>query len=281
MSTSDHADRIIELLRNPAHAEQAVSILESLDDPEVARLVVRAFENGAGFDGVWHGATYQVRGLIACGSALHAIRGKLARVRLSPAQLALPRVERVLRFCRELAVGSIGNDGVDALITLPPMPVIESLRLRGVHVDLGALATSPALRTLAVHGRVNDAFVSLHPEARLRSLQLHEAHRLTSLDALETQSELEQLEITGAQLADLAPLASLTKLRILDLRSCSVPSLAPLANLAELRVLAVDGTGHSPADIPSSIRPYATWSPQPPLESLAKRPVHPDARDVL
>lgn len=278
MSAAEKAKQIRALLDHPDHADQAVAILESVEDGEVKRLVARSLRAHVTTGERWRGSTAKVRALIACRHALSEIKRDLESVQLTPAQLGLRDLAAVLQFAQELVVNrDTRDDELEDRVELPRLPRAREVVLGGVHVDLASLVHSPGLSSLVLLGcRLHDAELRLHPRASLRTLRLHDAPRVSSLAVLQAHGELEHLGISGAPLQDLTPLRSLARLRILDLRSCTVPSLEPLRELRELRVIALAGTGLTPADVPATIRPYATWTPEPPLSRLATRPVHPD-----
>ena len=282
MSARERAERIHALLRHRDHAEQAIAILESLDDDETKRTFVRGLRVHAPMGERWRAEDHVVRAAILCAKALPEIERELARVSLTHGQLAMPGVGALLAATRDLAVhGGAADLLPTAVLRLPVMPHAERVSLFGGTFDLSALVRSADLTHLSLlGGELCDTNLPLHPRASLQQLQLHIAPRLTSLRGLERHGRLRELEITGAPLGDLEPLAALHGLVAIDLRDCSFDSLAPLRMLREVRVLALAGTDTTPDDLPSNLRPYATWTPEPPLKRLAQRPVHPDATVV-
>lgn len=278
MSAIEQARRLHALYEKPAHVEQALAILETLDDLEVKRFFVALLGTSAQLGERWRGSDLSLRALIECSPVLDEIANDLRRVQLSNTQLAMPGLGPVLRFTEDLVVHPEMRGGLlPDLVELPPLPRARTIMLTEVRVRLSALAQSPELTSLALFdGHAEDVALALHPDAPLQVLRLDRARRLTTLAGLETRRELEYVAIVGARPSDLTPLTSSSTLRKLDLRHCTLPSLEPLASLRELRVLALAETGKTPSDVPEPVRCYATWTPKPQIELLAERPVHPD-----
>lgn len=186
------------------------------------------------------------------------------------------------------------------------LPALRRLDLAAVTLtDLSAIARATRLEELALDevaalvdlGPVTEAVAAGAP---LREVRLLGAVGIRSLAPVAGVRRLERLEVSGAPVSDLSPLADATGLRwlavrgsptlrdigpvagfrhlaCLDLRGCSaLRDLGPALALPALRVLALAGTGVTPADVPADVRPYCTWADHPVLDELALRPRHPD-----
>lgn len=186
------------------------------------------------------------------------------------------------------------------------LPALRRLRLQAPGlVELRAIAGAARLEELALDGIA--ALIDLGPltaaidaGAPLREVALVGATGVRDVAPLARARALERVEVDGADLDDLSPLAAaaglqwvaarnaprladltvlrdLRGLRCLDLRGCrSVRDLSPVAGLGALRVVALAGTGVAPEAVPAALRPYCTWSERPELALLADRPRHPD-----
>lgn len=276
MSARETADHLIQLLAQRDHAEQGLSLLHALDDDDVKRLVARSIDFGV--HAIWRARTLDLRILSACSQALlEEFALRLEGLGVTDGQCRIPGIERVLRHVHSLAIDVHRTWGPDGEVVLPDMPNLRRLTATRAHLDLTGLRAAKDLDSVSVlEGKVLNHGLDWLPTSALTTLKLHNATRLTELGPLANQPQLRDVELSHAPIEDITPLAHLEQLRSLSLIGCTrIHSLQALSDLSELRVLALAGTVFGPDDVPSTIRPYATWTPSPDLHRLAQRPRYP------
>lgn len=140
---------------------------------------------------------------------------------------------------RGLRVLDLRVTGIRDLAPLAELPLLEVLYLPD-GADLSTLPHLPRLRDLAVRG-AGAHLERVGAQSALRRL-VASAGGVSSLEALAGLTELETLDISrNPGLTDLRPLSRLARLRSLDLALTGVRALGPLARLSSLERLALEG----------------------------------------
>ncbi len=99
--------------------------------------------------------------------------------------------------------------------------------------------------TCTVDGNRGVSFASACWSRNINTLSLNGfgTEYATTLKPVELLRQLETLEVAGAQLNDLGPLASMSSLRSINVSGTAIESIAPLAPLVDLEFLDMRGTG--------------------------------------
>jgi len=176
-----------------------------------------------------------------------AVKGPVSRVTFSSVELADWKPLASLKDVEVIEWPSTTKMSVDIepLRHLPKLSVLQLPVCRG-DTDFSPLRDTPQLRSLSVFFAFEDAvnWESIGSLKQLHYLEVHDAQKPFSAEALENLKELVGLNLYGCQgLTDITALTKIPGLKYLDVMGCEdINDFSPLGRMKTLHGINVGGT---------------------------------------